>query len=98
MLAGLLVAVTVSAQSSPPRWPSRAIPDARGDVETLADGTHKARRYKGWPTADFSRFRTYAYDDARPELPVQRATMPPGAVGDAQKGRALFPASCFRRA
>ena len=59
-------------------------------METLADGTRTAKRYKGWTTTDFSRFRTYAYDDARPEPAAQRATMPPGAVGDAQKGRALF--------
>jgi len=40
--------------------------------------------------ADYSGFRTYAYDDTRPEPPVQRATMPPGVTGDATRGRALF--------
>jgi sulfur-oxidizing protein SoxA len=72
------------------RGVSRAIPEARGEIEMLSDGTRKARRYKGWTTADFFRFRGYAYDDTRPEPPVQRATTPTGAAGDPQKGRALF--------
>jgi len=72
------------------RWPSRAIPEARGDLRTLPDGKRVAVRYPGWPTRDFDRYTTYAYDDQRPEPPVQRVTMPSGIAGDAQKGRALF--------
>jgi len=73
-----------------PKWSSRAIPEARGEIRTAADGKRTAVRYAGWTTRDFDRYTTYAYDDARPEPPVQRVTMPANAVGDAQKGRALF--------
>jgi sulfur-oxidizing protein SoxA len=90
VLSVLLLAIPGHAQGPRERAVSRAIPEARGEIETLPDGTRKARRYKGWTTVDFSRFRGYAYDDTRPEPPVQRATMPAGAAGDPQKGRALF--------
>ena len=73
-----------------PAWTSRAIPEARGDVRTLPDGKREAVRYPGWTTQDFGAFRTYAYGDARPEPPVQRATLPAGRRGDPKKGRALF--------
>jgi sulfur-oxidizing protein SoxA len=72
------------------RWPSRATPPARGDVRTEADGRRVAVRYPGWTTRDFGRFRTYAYDDPRPEPAVQRGATPPDVKGDAGKGRALF--------
>jgi len=74
----------------PPKpWVSRAIPQGRGDIKTLADGTTQAVRYAGWTSKDFSRFRTYAYDDPRPEVPVGRVSMP--HIGaDATKGRRLF--------
>ena len=71
------------------KWTSRAIPEARGDFQTLPDGKRAAVRYQGWTTRDFD-FRTYAYDDPRAEPPVQRVTMPAGVTGDPQKGRALF--------
>jgi sulfur-oxidizing protein SoxA len=86
----MLLVTSVRAQSPPGRWVSRAIPEARGDIETRPDGTRKALRYPGWPTDDFSRFRTYAYDDTRSEPAVQRATPPAGAVGDPRRGRELF--------
>lgn len=76
--------------SSVPAWTSRAVPEARGDLRTRADGTREQVRYKGWGARDYSRFRTYAYDDARPEPGVQRVTMPAGLRGDPKKGRALF--------
>ena len=76
--------------SNLPKWTSRAVPEARGDYRTLPDGKRAAVRYAGWTTRDFGTFRTYAYDDTRAEPPVQRATMPAGAVGDPPKGRALF--------
>jgi L-cysteine S-thiosulfotransferase len=73
-----------------PRWTTRAIAEARGDVRTEPDGRRVAVRYRGWTTRDFGRFRTYAYDDARPDPPVQRAEMPAGVIGDPAKGRVLF--------
>jgi sulfur-oxidizing protein SoxA len=76
--------------SGVPKWTSRAAPEARGDFKAGPDGKRQAVRYKGWTTKDFARFRTYAYDDTRPEPAVQRATMPAGVTGDPKKGRALF--------
>src|SRR5947208_10015096 len=73
-----------------PGWTTRAIPEARGDVRQAADGTRVAVRYKGWTTRDYGAFRTYAYDDARPELPVRSAAPPAGTTGDPLKGRRLF--------
>jgi sulfur-oxidizing protein SoxA len=73
-----------------PKWSSRAVPEARGELRTRADGERTAVRYSGWTTRDFARYPTYAYDDERPEPPVQRVTMPAGVDGDARKGRALF--------
>jgi sulfur-oxidizing protein SoxA len=73
-----------------PRWSSRATPEARGEVRTEADGRRVAVRYAGWMTRDFGRFRTYAYDDTRPEPAVQRVEMPAGLTGDPARGRALF--------
>jgi L-cysteine S-thiosulfotransferase len=73
-----------------PKWSSRAVPEARGELRTRADGERTAVRYSGWTTRDFARDPTYAYDDERREPPVQRVTMPAGVDGDARKGRALF--------
>src|SRR5882724_10144845 len=80
-------AKTASAAATP--WVSRAIPEGRGDITTLPDGKKQAVRYPGWTTQDFSRFRTYAYDDTRPEIPVARAPMP-AIKGDPKTGRSLF--------
>src|SRR5215472_1054511 len=80
---------TRTARPSSTPWTSRAIPEARGQITTLPDGRKVAVRYPGWTTEDFGRFRTYAYDDARPEVPVSRAPMPTVA-GDPKRGRALF--------
>jgi len=92
---GVLVVGCATASERPdysaiPRWSTRAIPEARGDVRIEPDGRHVAVRYAGWTTRDFGGFRTYAYDDARPEPQVQRAEMPVGVTGDPAKGRALF--------
>jgi sulfur-oxidizing protein SoxA len=73
-----------------PRWTTRATPEARGDLRVQSDGKRVAVRYPGWTTRDFSGFRTYAYDDTRPEPPVQKASMPAGVTGDPRRGRALF--------
>jgi sulfur-oxidizing protein SoxA len=92
---GLAVGCATAATDTPdyssvPAWTTRAIPEARGDFRTAAAGKREALRYAGWTKTDFHRFRTYAYTDTRPDLPVQRVTMPVGAMGDAKKGRALF--------
>src|SRR5438046_10417634 len=76
--------------ASVPRWTTRAIPEARGDVRVQPDGRRVAVRYSGWTTRDYSGFRTYAYDDTRPEPPVQKDAMPAGVPGDPKRGRALF--------
>ncbi len=73
-----------------PAWTTRAIPEARGDVRVAPDGTRVAIRYRGWTTRDFGAFRTYAYDDTRPEPRVARAAAPAGVTGDAARGRRLF--------
>jgi len=75
---------------SVPRWSSRALPEARGEIRTLTDGTRAAVRYRGWTTRDFAPYPTYGYDDSRREPPVERVTMPASIEGDAHKGRALF--------
>jgi sulfur-oxidizing protein SoxA len=80
----------VPEYSSVQAWRTRAIPEARGEIRTLPDGKREALRYPGWTKQDFGRFRTYAYTDTRPDVPIQRATMPAGVAGDARKGRALF--------
>ena len=76
--------------ASVPRWTTRAIPEARGDVRVLPNGRHMAVRYPGWTERDYSGFRTYAYDDTRPEPPVQKVTMPAGITGNPKRGRELF--------
>ncbi len=71
-------------------WTSRATPEARGEFRILPDGKREAIRYTGWTTRDYGAFRTYAYTDQRPEVPVTRSAPPGGVSGDAKKGRALF--------
>jgi sulfur-oxidizing protein SoxA len=73
----------------PQPWVSRALPEARGDVTTSADGRRVAVRYRGWSTEDFGRFRTYAYGDDRPEPALGSAPMP-AVAGDPARGRKLF--------
>lgn len=94
-LAALAAGCATAASEAPdysniPKWTSRAIPQARGEFRTAADGKREAVRYPRWTTRDFGAFRTYAYDDARPEPPVERVTMPPGLTGDPREGRRLF--------
>ncbi|HEX9819086.1 MAG TPA: hypothetical protein VGD07_05675, partial [Methylomirabilota bacterium] len=89
-LALLAAACATADHATVPRWESRALPEARGDIRVEPDGRRVAVRYRGWTTRDFGGYRTYAYADARPELPVQKAAMPAGVTGDAKRGRALF--------
>lgn len=76
--------------TSPPPWSTRSVPEARGDFRILPDGTREAIRYAGWTKTDYQSFRTYAYTDARGDIPIQRVTPPSGLAGDPKKGRALF--------
>ena len=89
VVVGALTAREVRSAASP-TWVSRAIPEARGEIKVGSDGRRTAVRYKGWTTRDYGAFRTYAYDDARPEPSVQKATAPAGVIGDPTKGRTLF--------
>jgi hypothetical protein len=79
----LVLAVTGCAAGRAPgpaaaRWTSRAVPEARGDVVTAADGTRRAVRYRGWTTEDFGRFRTYLYQQIHdPRAVFPATTMPP---------------------
>ena len=90
VVVGCATAADHPDPSTASRWTSRAIPEARGDIRTEPDGRRVAVRYPRWTTRDFGSFRTYAYDDARPDPPVQRVEMPAGLVGDPRRGRALF--------
>jgi L-cysteine S-thiosulfotransferase len=90
LAVGCTVAANAPDYSHVPRWSTRAIPQARGDIRTEAGGRHVAVRYAGWPTTDYAKFRTYAYDDRRAEPSVSRAAVPSGVVADPKKGRALF--------
>ena len=72
-----------------PAWTSRATPEARGEFQVLPDGKRMAVRYRGWSTRDFN-FRTYAYDDRRPEPAVQTVTMPASVTGNPRLGYVVF--------
>ena len=100
MLFSLLGSVTVTAfavayaqVAAPGPWKSRSIPEAQGQVKEL-DGKKMQVRYKEAPFAgvqqDWSGWRTYAYNDSRPEPPVQKVSMPKDVRGDAKSGRKLF--------
>lgn len=77
----------------PVKWDSKALPEAQGKV-AVKDGKPQQARYKEGPFGgvkpDFSAYRTYAYDDARPEPAVQKVTMPKDLKGDAKEGRKIY--------
>ena len=100
MLLSLVASVIVTALAvayaqvaAPGPWKSRAIPEAQGQVKEV-DGKKMQVRYKEEPfervQRDWSQWRTYAYNDSRPEPPVQKASMPKDVKGDAKLGRQLF--------
>ena len=100
VLAALLSAACAQPEKPSPTaglppapWVSRAIPEGKGEVKTLPDGKKTQVRYRGAPFAgvpqDWSEYRTYAYDDARPAPPVSKIPMP-AVTGDPARGRRLF--------
>jgi len=76
---------------TPGPWKSRAIPEAQGEVKE-ADGKKTQVRYKEFNSVpqDWSEWRTYAYNDSRPEPPAQKVAMPKDVKGDLALGRKLF--------
>jgi sulfur-oxidizing protein SoxA len=96
-LAGLLIGGCAEADKPRPAnlglppgpWVSRATQEARGEFKTLPDGKREAIRYARWTKADFGKFRTYAYDDTRPEPRPGKAPVP-AVKGDPKEGRKLF--------
>jgi len=100
MLFSLVASITVAALAvayaqvvAPGPWKSRAIPEAQGEIKG-ADGKKIQVRYKEAPFSreqrDWSQWRTYAYNDSRPEPTVQKVSMPKDMKGDAKLGRKLF--------
>ena len=77
---------------NPPRWTSRTIPEARGEVREI-DGRRVQIRYKEEPfsdvTVNFERWPTYAYTDTRTFPRPSRVPMP-SVTGDPRQGRELF--------
>ncbi|MGQ0662852.1 MAG: sulfur oxidation c-type cytochrome SoxA [Pseudomonadota bacterium] len=90
--AGLAASVAAFSQAIP-TWESRALPEAQGRVE-MVDGKPRQVRYKEAPFSgvqpDFSEWRTYRYDDARPAPPVTKGVMPANVKGDPKEGRRLY--------
>jgi L-cysteine S-thiosulfotransferase len=96
ILAALLVqgcaqGVETREAPTPPRWTSRTIPEARGEVKEI-DGRRVQLRYKEEPfsavTTNFEQWPTYAYTDTRTFPRPSRVPMP-GVKGDPKQGREL---------
>jgi L-cysteine S-thiosulfotransferase len=89
----IVLAVGYAQVAAPGPWKSRAIPEAQGQVKGV-DGKKIQVRYKEEPfdrvQREWSQWRTYAYNDSRPEPPVQKVSMPKDVKGDAKLGRKLF--------
>lgn len=87
------LAVAYAQMVAPGSWKSRAIPEAQGEVKE-ADGKKMQVRYKEalftGVQQDWSQWRTYAYNDNRPEPPTQKVSMPKDVKGDPELGRKLF--------
>jgi L-cysteine S-thiosulfotransferase len=77
---------------TPPRWTSRAIPEARGDVQEI-EGKRVQIRYKEdpFPTfkTNFEQWPTYVYTDSR-TFPQPKRVLMPRVKGDPKRGRDLF--------
>ena len=92
MVLGCVPGAERHQASAPPRWTSRAIPEAKGEVREV-DGKRVQVRYKDDAfsaiTANFEQWPTYAYDDTRKFPPPNRISMPV-VKGDPRRGRELF--------
>jgi L-cysteine S-thiosulfotransferase len=82
------------AQVEPAEWESRAVEGSRGDFQ-MVNGEERQIRYNEGPYNrqagnNWRQYRTHAYDDNIPDLPVTEATMPTDIEGDPEKGFALF--------
>jgi sulfur-oxidizing protein SoxA len=79
--------------AGPIEWQSRAVPEAQGIVK-LVDDKPRQQRYKEGPFSgvkpDWSQYRTYVYNDAKPEIPVTKAVFPKDLKGDPAEGRKIF--------
>ncbi len=93
LAAVLAFGVAACADVPPIKWDSKALPEAQGKV-TVKDGKPEQARYKEGPFSgvkpDFSKYRSYAYDDTKPEPAVQKAAMPKDLKGDAKEGRKIY--------
>src|SRR5262245_45664552 len=85
------LAIAYAQMVTPSPWKSRAIPEAQGEVKEV-DGKKTQVRYKEFSSVqqDWSQWRTYAYNDSRPEPPAQKVAMPKDVKGELAFGRKLF--------
>ena len=78
--------------STRPRWTSRAIPEARGEIKEI-DGKRVQVRYKEEPFSNYAvnyeRWPTYTYTDTR-TFPQPARVQMPSLKGDPRQGRQLF--------
>lgn len=93
VLAAAALVVVGCVTPGPIEWQSQAVPEAQGIVK-LEDNKPQQQRYKEGPFSgvkpDWSQYRTYAYNDTKPEIPVTKAAMPAGLKGDPAEGRKIF--------
>jgi len=75
-----------------PRWTSRSIPEARGEVKEI-DGKRVQIRYREEPfstfTVNYEQWPSYVYTDTRTFPRPNRVPMP-GVKGNPRQGRELF--------
>jgi L-cysteine S-thiosulfotransferase len=97
LLAGAVVLGWLGSEGTaqeprPPAWQSRAIPEARGDIQEV-DGKRVQVRYKAAPftgvTGNFEKWPTYAHADTKTYPPRSQVPMP-AMAGDPKEGRKLF--------
>src|SRR5437660_8196437 len=92
MVLGCVPGAEKHQASAPPRWTSRAIPEAKGEIKEV-DGQRVQIRYKDEVfsaiTTNFERWPTYSYNDTRKFPPPNRTPMP-AVKGDPRRGRELF--------
>ncbi|MBF0269861.1 MAG: sulfur oxidation c-type cytochrome SoxA [Alphaproteobacteria bacterium] len=89
--SALIVAACATAV---PEWTSQAIKESAAPLE-MKDGKQVQIRYNEGPYSpfaaiDWSKYRTYAYNETIPQPPVVKAAMPKDVKGDVEKGKKLF--------